>query len=38
METRIEEDKIYFRPGDVVTLRQHTKMHCQAMLTIKKDQ
>jgi len=37
METRIEEDKIYFRPGDVVTLRQHTKMHCPAMLIIKKE-
>ena len=37
METRIEEDKIYFRPGDVVTLRQHTKMHCPAMLIITKD-
>ena len=37
METRIEEDKIYFRPGDVVNLRKHTKMHCPAMLIIKKE-
>lgn len=38
METRIDEEKIYFRPGDVVTLRQHTKMHCPTMLVIKKEQ
>lgn len=32
------ESKIYFKPGDVVTLRQGDKMHCPIMLVIKKEQ
>lgn len=34
----MEENKIYFKPGDVVQLRQHDKMHCPAMIVIKKEQ
>lgn len=38
MEHKIEDDKVYLRPGDVVTLRQHKNMHCPTMLVIKKEQ
>ena len=31
-------DKIYFKPGDVVTLRQQDKLHCPAMIVINKEQ
>ena len=33
-----EPNKIFFSPGDVVSLRQHDKMHCPAMLVIRKEQ
>ena len=34
----MENDKIYLKPGDVVILRQHQKMHCPAMLVVRKEQ
>ena len=33
-----EPNKIFFGPGDVVSLRQRDKMHCPAMLVIRKEQ
>ena len=33
-----EPNKIFFSPGDVVSLRQRNKMHCPAMLVIRKEQ
>lgn len=35
MET---SNKVYLQPGDVVSLRQRDKMHCPAMLVIRKEQ
>ena len=31
------DDKIYFKPGDTVTLRQHSRMHSPVMLVVKKE-
>lgn len=31
------DDKIFFKPGDVVILRQQDYMHCPTMLVIKKE-
>lgn len=33
----MEEDKIYFKPGDCVTLRQHNLMQSPVMLVIRKE-
>lgn len=35
METN--EEKIYFKPGDCVTLRQHEVMHSPVMLVLRKE-
>lgn len=32
------DSKIYFSPGDVVTLRQHDKMFSPTMLVLRKEQ
>ena len=34
----MENNKIYFKPGDVVQLRQREYMHCPAMLGVRKEQ
>lgn len=31
------EDKMYFRPGDCVRLRQHNLMHSPVMLVLRKE-
>lgn len=33
-----QTDKIYFKPGDVVQLRQRDQMHCPAMLVVRREQ
>lgn len=32
----MEDEKIYFKPGDCVTLRQHKVMHAPVMLVVRK--
>lgn len=32
----MEDEKIYFKPGDCVTLRQHKVMHAPVMLVVKR--
>lgn len=34
----MDEEKVYFKPGDCVTLRQHKVMHSPVMLVLKKEQ
>lgn len=33
----MEEDKIYFKPGDCVTLKQNKVMHSPVMLVLRKE-
>ena len=33
----MEEEKIYFKPGDCVTLKQHKVMHSPVMLVLRKE-
>lgn len=37
MDNYMEEDKIYFKPGDCVTLKQHKVMHSPVMLVLRKE-
>ncbi len=33
----MEEDKVFFKPGDCVKLRQHKMMHSPVMLVIRRE-
>ena len=33
----MEDDKIYFKPGDCVTLKQHKLMHSPVMLVLRRE-
>ena len=34
----MEEEKVYLKPGDCVTLRQHKVMHSPVMLVLRREQ